>query len=168
MFKRCGSWALACGLVLLSGCGDDSAAGGAGGESDGSGPGGASSGGSGPGGSSSGGSGPGGATSGGNGQGGAGPDCAALETAVNTALVGAKVCNPTTGALPCTEILEGLCCDVVVNPGNVDAVQAYQNALQFFIAAGCLANCPDEACADPVVGSCEGNTQEGSCVEQPG
>lgn len=96
-----------------------------------------------------------------------GGNCDAVLEAVNAALADAKVCNPLIDIEQCTQVLDGPCCPVAVNPGNAAAVQAFQDAMTDFQNGHCNANCPDIPCIESPIGSCQGNTEMGSCTEQP-
>jgi hypothetical protein len=175
MFQRGISWALACSLVALVACGDDTGTGGGGGQNQGGdNQGGDNQGGDGQGGDGQGGDGQGGDggdNQGGDGQGGdgtGGADCNALSTAMNDALEDAKVCNPGIDAIQCTVILAGPCCDVAVNPANGADVQAYEAAFEAWQTAGCVADCPAVPCPAKTIGVCTGKGNEGTCGEQPG
>lgn len=96
-----------------------------------------------------------------------GADCNDVLEAVNAALADAKVCNPLVDVEQCTQVLDGPCCPVAVNPANTAAVQAFQDALIDFQNGSCEALCPDVVCIDEPVGSCQGNSEMGSCTEQP-
>jgi hypothetical protein len=99
--------------------------------------------------------------------GGGGGDCAAIIAAVDDALTDAKACNPLIDVEQCTQVLEGPCCPVAVNPGNAAAVQAFQQAMTDLEDSGCVVMCPEIPCIDNPVGLCVGNTQNGSCTENP-
>ena len=96
-----------------------------------------------------------------------GADCATIIAAVDDSLADAKVCNPLIDFNECTQVLEGPCCDVAVNPDNAAAVQAFQDAMADLVAAHCTYDCPDIPCIEDPIGSCTGNTPMGSCIEQP-
>jgi hypothetical protein len=96
-----------------------------------------------------------------------GGNCDAVIAAVNAALADAKVCNPLIDVEQCTQVLDGPCCPVAVNPGNTAAVQAFQDAMTDLQNGHCNVPCPEIPCIENPVGLCQGNTEMGSCTEQP-
>ncbi|NUO51162.1 MAG: hypothetical protein HOV80_20075 [Polyangiaceae bacterium] len=96
-----------------------------------------------------------------------GGNCDAVIEAVNAALADAKVCNPLIDIEQCTQVLDGPCCPVAVNPGNAAAVQAFQDAMTDLENGHCNVMCPEIPCIENPVGACQGDTEMGSCSEQP-
>jgi hypothetical protein len=96
-----------------------------------------------------------------------GGNCDAVIEAVNAALADAKVCNPLIDVEQCTQVLDGPCCPVAINPGNTAAVQAFQDAMTDLQNGHCTVPCPEIPCIENPVGMCQGNTEMGSCTEQP-
>jgi hypothetical protein len=155
-------------ILGLIACGDDGTSGTSNGGEGGSGNGGSASGAQGGTGSAAGGDGGAGVggNAGGSSVGGAGgADCVALQRAVNDALTAAKVCDPTIDIETCTQVVDGVCCPVVVNTMNTAQIADYSAALATLRASACVIDCPAVKCDPDPNGGCLANGNGGTCTE---
>jgi hypothetical protein len=74
---------------------------------------------------------------------------------VNSLRPGAKQCCPTCNHLPCTFVVEDLCCPLTVDQQGSAGVVAFENAVKAFRAAGCTAVCPAIPCAPAPSDTCD-------------
>jgi hypothetical protein len=77
-----------------------------------------------------------------------------MQRDVMARLAVAQRCCPSCGALPCTAVVAGICCPVLVNRAeDWPATQEYLAALKAF-QAECDVACPDIVCRVPQLYNC--------------